>query len=138
MAGILCDEGISDVNALLVAAMVAAGYQVGLFTNNHTPVYGDTLGSFTEASFGGYARNNLASPTNTGTSGNINLETFAASTFNPTGTGLPVTIYGYFIVNSGASRLTGAELFTVPITISIAGQALNVTPSLSYQDRTVA
>lgn len=138
MAGILCDDGISDVNALLVAAMVAAGYQVGLFTNNHTPAVGDNLGSYTEGAFGGYARQALASPTNTGTSGNINLETFAQVTFTPSGTGLPVTVYGYFVVNNGASRLTGAELFAVPIVISIVGQNISVTPKLSYQDRSVA
>lgn len=136
MAGILCDQGIDALDALLAAAMIADSWLVALFTNNHTPALNSLIGDFTEASFGGYGREALAGPTNIGVSGNIALERFNSVTFVPTGAGLPVTVYGYMIVKGAV--LAGAELFAVPITLTTAGLGINVLPSLTYQDRSVA
>lgn len=135
MAGIICDNGILVLNNLLGPAMVADGHAAGLYTNNHTPALGDAFAAYTEATFGGYAQVPLASPVSGGVTADIAKQTFAPVTFTATGSGLPVTVYGYFIVRG--TKLIGAELFVVPITLSTAGQAIVVVPSLTYQDRSV-
>lgn len=136
MAGILCDQGIAALNVLLTNAMVSAGYLVGLYTNNYTPTLGDTLASYTEAAFGGYARQPLLSPTPGGVTADIDTQTFAAVVFTPSGSGLPVTCYGYFITDG--TVLIGAEKFPVALTLTTAGIPAIVIPSQTYQDRSVA
>jgi hypothetical protein len=135
MAGVLCDDGIRALNELLAPAMVAAGYQVGLFVNNHTPAYSDILSTYSEPSMGGYARINLGTPISGGVAGNIDTVGFPTVTFTNTGTGLPETVYGYFITDG--TVLIGAELFAVAIVVTSSSQGINVTPSLTYQDRSV-
>lgn len=136
MAGVLCDDGIDALNALLAASMVANAYKVRLFTNVHTPALSDTLGTYTVPTFGGYVEQALSGISGDVVSGNIDVITFNGVTFTATGSGLPETVQGYFITDG--TDLIGAELFPVPITLSVAGQGINVVPSISYQDRSVA
>jgi hypothetical protein len=136
MAGKICDQGISALNVLLGSTMTGSGYVVALFTNNHTPALSDTLGSYTEATFGGYARQGLDFNADEGVVSNIDTIDFSPVSFVPTGSGLPETCYGYFMTDG--SVLIGAELFPVPIVVSTAGVGITLTPTLSYQDRSVA
>jgi hypothetical protein len=134
--GILGDTGIVKLNALLAAAVAAAGYQVALYTNPHTPTRSDTLATYTEATFGGYSRQALSTPVDTGVTAGVDRETFAAVFFTPTGTGLPVQVRGYFVIGGGV--YIGAEEFPVPLLVAAVGKAIRVVPSLTYQDRSVA
>lgn len=136
MPGILGDEGIDELNTLLAAAMVTAGMQVCLYTNDHVPTRADTIATYTEATFGGYARQALSTPVDGGVSAGINRQTFAPVFFTPTGAGLPLYVYGYFVVRG--VKYIGAERFPVPLWLFAVGKAVKVVPAVTYQDRSVA
>jgi hypothetical protein len=135
VAGVLCDTGIDALNTLLAPAMVAAGYQVALFTNTHEPARGDTLADYTEVAFGGYSRQALATPVDAGVTNGVARQSFAEVLFTPTGGGLPQMIRGYFVVGGGV--LIGAELFAVVLIVAAVGKAIRVVPSITYQDRSL-
>lgn len=136
MPGVFGDEGIDVCNSLLAAALAVGGGQVCLYTNDYVPVRSSNLASFTEASFGGYARQALATPTDAGTTAGINRQNYAPVFFIPTGTGLPLYVYGYF-VRFGVNYI-GAERFPVPLWVFGVGKAIKVVPAITYQDRSVA
>jgi hypothetical protein len=135
MPGVLSDEGIDVCNSLLAAALAVGGGQVGLYTNDHVPKRADTLAAYVEASFGGYVRQALASPTDAGTSASINRQNYAPVYFTPTGAGLPLYVFGYFVV-FGVNYI-GAERFPVPLWLFGVGTAIKVVPALTYQDRSL-
>jgi hypothetical protein len=43
------------------------------------------------------------------------------------GTGLPETIYGYYVTDNAGAVVYGAQRFTTPITITASGQAVNIS-----------
>jgi hypothetical protein len=135
MAGIIVDLGTQFLNSGAAANLVTIGATIGLYTNNHNPGIGDILSAYTEATFGGYAQQLLAGNVDEGVSGHIDTIQFGAAIFAATGAGLPQTVYGYFIQYGGA--LLAAQKFAASVTISAAGQAVVVVPTLTYQDRSI-
>lgn len=79
-----------------------------LYTVNHTPADTDTTSTYMaiEATFGGYARIVLDTWTdpflNAAKKAEINE---LVRTFTATGAGLPVTVYGIFVLTSGLNLL---------------------------------
>jgi hypothetical protein len=136
MAGVLCDAGVQVLNVELGNAIVGLPVEVALFVNNHTPAVGDTLGTYTEAAFGGYARQPLVSYVDNGVTGHIDSLQFAPVVFTCTGAPLTETAYGFFLTVLGV--LVGAVKFGTPIPVNAAGQAVVVVATLSYQDRSIA
>ena len=99
--------GVNLVNAL-----------AHLYTNNHTPAHGDVLGSYTEASYGGYAAQTLSGwPASSLNGSNRAASTAGTVTFSNT-SGSGQSVYGWFLTDSTGVTLIGAELFTGgPITL---------------------
>ena len=112
------------------------GAKVHLYQNNFTPVPGMTLASFTEADFTGYSASAAVVWNTPGfipagnaivTGDNKQFTVGATPTvFN--------TIYGYYLTDGAGTTLLFARLFNAPITLSAAGQFIDVVPS--YQTYT--
>lgn len=80
-----------------------------LFQNNYTPVDGSVIGSFTEATFDGYAAIALTTFAAAYQNVSAKAETDAAlAVFLMTGSTTPNTIYGYY-VTIGSSQVIFAE-----------------------------
>lgn len=127
-----------DLTAQLEA--IRTGYlgsssKLKLFTNNHTPAVADTIASYTEATFGGYAEIALdawAAATYAAGVATI-LETLRIWTYSGTPTNV---IYGYYVTNSGGTQLRWAELAAGgPYTINTVGQILAVQPRYTFQNQ---
>lgn len=101
-----------------------------LYSNNIVPGESDTLATYTEVSGGGYAEKTLTAATWVITPGNPSAGLYAAQDFSFSGgTGLPGTVYGYYVVDA-ANILRWAERFpegVLPFSPS-AGNLIRVTP----------
>jgi hypothetical protein len=137
MAGIWCDEGISVLNAMLAQAMAAGGVEMHLFQNNVTPATSDTLATYTESTFPGYAPQPLVFLVDSGVVGNIDTCHFVGLTFTRSAGSGSEMLYGYFLVDPVSGDLLGAQLLPVPILMSVPGQAVLVNPAITYQDRSI-
>lgn len=101
-----------------------------LYTNNYDCVEGSIAGNFTECAISGYAAKTLtagswnAASTTTGTSS----KTYAAQTFNFTGTG---AVVGYFVVGAVSGTLYWAErLYATTGQTFNNGDSLTITPKM--------
>jgi hypothetical protein len=108
---------------------------IHLFVSNITPSRTDTLSTYSahEASYGGYAAQTLTTWTDGGIDAN-NYDTWTgpAITFQATSSsGLPQTIYGYYVVAGDGTTLLWAETFAPAITLSNSGDGFTVTPTFS-------
>jgi hypothetical protein len=104
-----------------------------LFTNNVSPTHSDTLGTYTEAAWTGYAAQvagGWSAPTLDGTfhaTTTGGLMTFT----NPSGSSQ--SVYGYFVTDNPKTTLVFVERFTgAPLTIP-NGMTLTVTPTITDQ-----
>lgn len=99
-----------------------------LYSNNRTPAAGDTAGSYTEVSGGGYADVDLLYASWSISAGGI--ASYAPQDFTFTGaTTAPAVIYGYYIVDADGV-LRWAERFpgtVVPFT-PVNGSLIRITP----------
>jgi hypothetical protein len=117
----------------------ASAPKVHLAQNVFTPGPGLTLAQLTEASFTGYAALSGAPgavvPFTNPLTGlqTINLPDPAGGWhFSCTAsTGLPQTIYGWYVTDSGVATLWGSALFITPITLTAGGQGIDV-PLVSF------
>lgn len=120
----------------------AAGtLKLRLYTNNVTPTDNDTVGTYTEmGAVEAYAAKSLApgswaapvAGTGSGTSlSNKASISYPQQVWTADGTGGSVTVYGYFITDSGGTNLVGAEKFPAPVTVSINGDVIKVTPNIT-------
>lgn len=81
-----------------------------LYKNNYTPVDASVAGDFTEANFDGYAGIALSSWGTPATDGSGNaLVQHDTLIFQPTGSGVSNTIYGYYVTEPGGA-IVYAEL----------------------------
>lgn len=120
MAGEVCGDFF---NQLLNQSLKAAGgvtYYLRLYSNNHTPVLNESPSNFTELTTSGYAAVTLStgSWTVTDTSGVV-VATYPQQTFTLTAS---ATIYGYYLTDSGKTKVYWAEIFAGgPISFSSGG-----------------
>ena len=116
--------------ALLVSGL-KVDPQYHLFQNNTTPMSSDTLGSYTEADFTGYASVNAVGWSAPVTSSG-HEKTLATSVLFQVGSSPTVgnNIYGYYVTdNNRGGALVWAERFTgAPLSMTVAGDAIVVTP----------
>ena len=121
--------------AKVVAAtnFIDGNFTLKLFSNDYTPLAGDTVAAYTEVAGGGYVAKTLAVASWSIVSGNPTLASYAAQDFAFTGaTTAPSTIYGYFIIDA-ANVVRGAQRFSalvVPFT-PVNGSLIRITPKLS-------
>ena len=128
---VACEDFLTD---FIADRLGNAAYQYRLFTNNHTPGTGSVIGSFTEATFGGYAPISGATivwsaPT---LAGHIAQSTGSNIVFNNTSGG-SVTVYGVFVTDATGTILYFAERDpNAPITILNGGNYV-YTPNQQYK-----
>lgn len=108
-----------------------------LFSNNHTPVLGDTVSSLTEVTGGGYAAISLPIVGWSIVGGEPSVAAYVDfQDFNFTGaTGGPGTIYGYYITTDDDLTLMWEERFPaldVPL-VPINGSLIRVKPRLTLR-----
>lgn len=108
------------------------GGLLNLFQNNFNPGVGSALGDFTIADFTGYSTSAAIvwgtpffSPDGVPTVAG-DMKTFTAA--NPITT--PNVVYGWYVVDSGATKVLAARRFDSPINISSPFQSVNVVPSI--------
>lgn len=126
MSGIVPTVGL---NKLASNGLTAKVLTLKLFSNNHTPVLGDTAANYTVVTGGGYANIDLEADQWSFVSGVATYADYQA--FNFTGaTGAPGTVYGYFIVDEDGV-LIGAELFPAGVVTPENGTLISVKPKLT-------
>jgi hypothetical protein len=99
-----------------------------------TPGPGLTLGSLTEATFTGYAALQGAAgavvPFVDPLTGLLTLnvpDPAGGWHYSVTGgTSLPMTIFGFYVTDSGVATLWGASLFTTPVLLTASGQGVDI------------
>jgi len=128
---------IDRVRALLAGdtttLAAAAAMKVRLAQAAFVPGPTLTIASFTIATFTGYA--DLLAGIGTAQQFNDPGGGRVAQLLEPAGgwhwqatagTGLPQTIYGYYVVDNGATQLYGSALFTTPVVLSGTGDAVDI------------
>lgn len=103
-----------------------------LYVTNVTPAEGDTAGSYTEATGGGYSAITLTKTSwSVSTSAGTTTGSYAQQTFTFTGalTTNP-DIYGYFVVSATGGILLWAEKAAATFTPTNNGDTYKVTPQI--------
>lgn len=124
-------------NQLVLANKVAinGNATLHLFISNITPARTDVLSTYSahEASYGGYSAQTLSG----GADGGIDANFFDTWTFNTltfqasSSSGLPQTIFGYYVVASDGVTLLWVEQFAPSITLSNSGDGFTLPPTFS-------
>lgn len=102
-----------------------------LYKNNVTPGESDTAGTFTEATFTGYASVSLTGSNWTITSGAPTAAVYAQQTFQSSANQTPETVYGYFVIGASSGTLYWAERFDTSQVIQNNNDTIRVTPRLT-------
>lgn len=130
MAFLTPDVGENLVCEMIVNKTAAQNLVLKLFQSNTTPAEGDTAGTYTEATFSGYASAALTGASwGAASSGTI---AYAQQTFTHNGGGTANSIYGYFVIQTTSGTLLLAERDAGgPYTITNNGDNIKITPSIS-------
>ena len=115
----------------LLALMLGAGNQtLKLYTDDITPADADVAGTYTEASFTGYAAKTLtAGSWSVAQNGSAAAEgSYAEQSW--TNTGPSTAVYGYFVIDATSGTLLWAERFAPTITLA-SGDTLKLTPKFT-------
>jgi len=132
MAGLMVGNGETvSLSYLTNKTAASQNLVMKLYQNNHTPVIGDAVGAYTEATFTGYAAATLTGASWTISGTNPASATYAQQSFSSTANQSAQTIYGYFVIRTTAADLICAELFATPIVIQFNGDTINITPTIT-------
>ena len=125
------DVGENIALEALVNKTAAQNLVLKLYSNNITPSDTDVAGTYTEATFAGYASITLAGASwNAAASGSISYG--SQQTFTRSSTGAPENIYGYYVVQLASGILVYSERDgAAPFAVTNAGDAINITPTIS-------
>ena len=101
-----------------------------LYQNNITPAEGDVAGTYTEATFTGYAALTLTGATwGAAAGGSI---AYPQQTFTSTANQTAQLIYGYYVIQTTSTTLLYSERFTDgPYSIANNGDLIRVTPTIT-------
>lgn len=126
------DEGEVVALAAWLGKTAPAAYTLRLFSNNHTPVHGDTNASYTEVTGGGYAAFLLTAANWVITAGSPSTAAYALHNFVFTGAiGGSGTVYGYYITDAN-NKVAVAQLLNTPFTPAVNGDMVIVTPQITF------
>ena len=121
------DEGELSILAAL-RTYANANYKVRLFASNTTPTSASVLADFTEASFAGYTSGGTApvyaAPATVSGQGKMSASQI---TFTRSSTGTAQIIYGWYLVDTGTSKVVKAERFDAAISVSSSGHKIKIT-----------
>lgn len=118
----------------MLDTLFAGNKSLRLFQNNFTPNNASQLSDFTVADFAGYANITLTGGSWTTTPGAPSVAAYAEQTFTRTTTGAVQTIYGYYIVNAGGTKVWAYEKFATAQAVTSAGSTIRVTPRIKLKD----
>jgi len=108
--------------------------KIHVFTNNHTPDRADVLGTYTEATFAGYAAIALTAgtwPSASQASHQASAVYGATLTWTRSTTGTAQVCYGIYATDNGGTVLLGAALFdSGPYTVTNSGDQISETITL--------
>jgi hypothetical protein len=127
---------VGEVRLLEIALGVVAQEDqiLKLYKNNYTPVEGSAAGSFTEATWSGYAAAPLLGAywsVVTVVYG-VTTASYAEQTFVSDTDQTAQLNYGYFIIGASSGVLLWAERFTDgPYSISVNGDEIRITPKIT-------
>lgn len=93
-----------------------------------------TASDFTEATFTGYSSKALTGGSWTTTQADPSTGTYAQQTFTSTADQTAQTIYGYYVVKTTGGELAWFEDFTGPLSISLNGDTIQITPTFTLDD----
>lgn len=103
-----------------------------LFSSNTTPAEADTVVTYTEATFTGYASIALTGASWTTTTGAPSDVSYAQQTYTSSADQGAQSIYGYYMIRTTTGDLILAERFTDgPYSIANNGDAIKVTPQIT-------
>lgn len=102
-----------------------------LFVSNTTPSDTDTAGTYTEATFPGYAAITLTGASwGAASAGTITYG--SQQTFSCTGGGASESVYGYYITQASSGILMWSERdASAPFTVVNSGDQVKLTPTIS-------
>lgn len=118
---------LTEIRTALAALITATHLKVRLFSNNYTPIATTVVSDFTEATFTGYAAQNVPalSTVFTNAAGQAEIDANATNFFQATDAVSPNTIYGYWIADETSTPiLMWCEKFDTPIDMTTAGKTL--------------
>lgn len=102
-----------------------------LFSNNITPSDTDTAGTYTEATFAGYAGITLTGASWGAASGGT-ITYGSQQTFTRSSTGTTENIYGYYVTQATSGLLVWSERDgSAPFPVTNNGDAIKITPTIS-------
>lgn len=131
---VLPNEGLVDLLTYMIKSTISGvgNWELRLFQNNYTPIQSSILSNFTVATFTGYSavtltRGNWTTPT---IISDHAVSTYTTSpqvwTCGATGN----TIYGYYMVDTTAGVVRGAERFASSVVLTDGG-VLALLPRLT-------
>lgn len=107
----------------------AGDLKLKLYSNDVTPGETDTVATYTETDFTGYAAIDLPGTGCTVTNADPSEASWAAKTFTSSAGSQNKNCYGYYVTNSAGTILMWAERFTSPpYNIVNNGDTITVTP----------
>lgn len=129
MALLVPDIGEVELLSRMLNKVATGDVKLHLFSNNYTPVEGSALANFTECNASGYAAKTLSGASWTvATNAGTTEASYAEQTFTFTAA---QTVYGYYVTDSGSTKVLWAELFTgAPFNIPAGGGSVKVTPKI--------
>lgn len=132
MALIVPNNGEGDALQYFVNRAAPQDLVLKLYQNNITPAETDTAGTYTEATFTGYAAVQLTAANWTVTPGAPTEAAYAQQTFTSSAGSQNENVYGYYIVQRVSGKLVWAERFSDgPYNIVNNGDAIKVTPKIT-------
>jgi len=134
MSLVVALNGLQTNAAALRTWLNSQTYKLRLFQNNYTPLTTSVIGDFTEATFSGYAGQNIGSWAVAVLSGSKYILTAPALTFSHSGGATGNTIYGYYIVTGGIAVAQWAERDpNGPRSMTASGDTYIITPTFSLK-----
>jgi hypothetical protein len=134
MALVVPNNGEAIALSYLVNKTSPENLVLCLYQNNVTPGETDTVGTYTEATFTGYASITLTGASWTVTPGAPSSAAYAQQTFTSSAGSQSQTIYGYFLkrVTTTTGDIVYAERFSdAPVTITNLNDQIKVTPTIT-------
>lgn len=106
-------------------------YKVRLYVNNYTPDETSTNGSFTEATFTGYAVSTGNAMGAAALVGTTATATGPQVTFTATAGGSGDTVYGYYVQDSAGNYLFAEKAIPAGFAMGTNGLQIAVTPKVT-------
>jgi hypothetical protein len=133
MALVIPDAAEVDLAKYYVNKSSPENLVLRLYVNNYSPVSASTVGSFTEASGGGYSAIEINGADWSVTPGAPTYAVGPQQTFSCDGTGSAQLCYGYFTTRATSGVIAHAERFNNgPYSFTSSGDQIKITPRIEF------